>query len=155
MGTLESSGTESMFSWELRGSTASLLGTGVMFEGRLAKDSEFDFVVVSWRHDDDGTRGVGVALVAGVEPLGLAGVDALAKKPRILCCFPVEDGSVLLLLLKLLLFFTVDGVLAGVRAGALDLSPIFRDNETTDSRSQETRIQTQTPAETTTPEEEK
>lgn len=125
-----------MFSWELRGSTASLLGTGVMVEGCLAKDSEFDFVVVSLRHDDDdGARGVGVDLVVGVEALGLAGVDALAKKPRILCCLPVDDGSVLLLLLKLLLFFTKEGVFAGVRAGALDLSPIFADNETTDSRS--------------------
>lgn len=50
---------------------------------------------------------VGVAEEAGV----------LEKKPRILDCLPVEASPDLL---------TVDGVLAGVRAGVEVLSPILR-----------------------------
>lgn len=87
-----------------------------------------DFVVVSFKQDGgDGLPSLGVAdgvaLEAGVEALLLDWVADLEKKPRILCCFPVDDSD------KLLAFLAVEGVLAGVRAGALDFSPIFVDIE--------------------------
>lgn len=123
------------FSWELGGRTASLLGTGVSSNllPRLGGRIELDFVV-SFRHSGDFSfwpgRGVAVAAVAGLEAatvalelafaLELAGVaeaEVLEKKPRILDCRPVEANPDLL---------TVDGVLAGVRAGVEVLSPIFR-----------------------------
>lgn len=104
----------STFSWELRGSAASLLGTGVMLDERLAKDSELAFVV-SLRQVD-GTLsalevdGVAEAEEAGALALGLGlGWLALEKKPKMLCCFEVDEG-----------------VFAGVRAGVLaGFSPIF------------------------------
>ena len=124
------------FSWELGGRTASLLGTGVSSSLllRLGGRIELDFVV-SFKHSGDFSfwpgRGVAVASEAGLEAvivtLALAfelevfvGVaeeaGVLEKKPRILDCLPVEASPDLL---------TVDGVLAGVRAGVEDLSPIF------------------------------
>lgn len=104
----------STFSWELRGSAASLLGTGVMLDERLAKDSELAFVV-SLRQVD-GTLsffevdGVAEAEEAGALALGLGlGWPALEKKPKMLCCFALDEG-----------------VFAGVRAGVLaGFSPIF------------------------------
>lgn len=113
LGTLESTVVTSTFSWELRGSAASLLGTGVMVDGRLAKDNELAFVV-SLRHVD-GTLsalevdGVAEADEAGALALGLdLGWLAFEKKPKMLCCFAVDEG-----------------VFAGVRAGALaGFSPI-------------------------------
>lgn len=113
MGTLESTVMTSTFSWELRGSAASLLGTGVMVDGRLAKDNELAFVV-SLRHVD-GTLsalevdGVAEAEAAGAPALGLGlGWLAFEKKPKMLCCFAADEG-----------------VFAGVRAGALaGFSPI-------------------------------
>lgn len=79
----------SWFSWELEGSIASLLGTGVTTEGFLLlfSCSELDFVVVSWRQDGRGVVGVVV-----VDLEGAVGED-LAKKPRMLCCLrvAVED----------------------------------------------------------------
>lgn len=95
IGTFWSSWTASWFSWELRGSTASLLGTGVRAEGRLAKESELDFVV-SWRVDE------GVA-------------EALEKKPKMLFCFPADDDDNMAVA-----FLAVDGVLAGVCRGFSD-----------------------------------
>jgi hypothetical protein len=87
---------ESLFSCELQGSTASLLGTGVMVTFRLTLDLELD-LDVSVRHGkresfldrvlpkEDGTCcGDGLAL-EDVVPA------ALEKKPRILCCLPVEE----------------------------------------------------------------
>lgn len=108
----------STFSWELRGSAASLLGTGVMLDERLAKDSELAFVV-SLRQVD-GTLsffevgGGAEAEEAGALALGLGlglglGWLAFEKKPKMLCCFEVDEG-----------------VFAGVRAGVLvGFSPIF------------------------------
>lgn len=61
----------------------------------------------------------GVALEVGVEALLLDWVADFEKNPRILCCFPVDASD------KLLAFLAVEGVLAGVRAGALDFSPII------------------------------
>lgn len=116
LNTLVSICMASLFSCELRGSKASLLGTGVMVEdGRLEKDNALDFVVVSFRQSFDGT-----GLEAGVAPVVFACdcVADLEKKPRILCCFPVDD-------IVPTLFLAVDGVLAGVRAGTSELSPIF------------------------------
>lgn len=123
------------FSWELGGRTASLLGTGVSSSLllRLGGRIELDFVV-SFRHSGDFSfwtgRGVAVASEAGLEAVivvlalvfalefvGVAEDEALEKKPRILDCLPVEANPDLL---------TVDGVLAGVRAGVEVLSPILR-----------------------------
>lgn len=108
----------STFSWELKGSAASLLGTGVILDGRLANDNELAFVV-SLRHVDAFLSALEVDGVAvaeaeaeeeGTEALGFAlGWLALEKKPKMLCCFAVDDG-----------------VFAGVRAEALaGFSPIF------------------------------
>lgn len=119
LGTFESMVMTSTFSWELNGSAASLLGTGVMLGGRLAKDKELAFVV-SLRHVDDALAvlvevdGVAVAEAevaeAGAAALGFGfGWLALEKKPKMLCCFALDDG-----------------VFAGVRAEALaGFSPIF------------------------------
>lgn len=116
LGTLESTAMTSTFSWELRGSAASLLGTGVMLDERLAKDSELAFVV-SLRQVD-GTLsffevdGVADAEEAGALALALGlglGWAAFEKKPKMLCCFALDEG-----------------VFAGVRAGVLaGFSPIF------------------------------
>lgn len=57
---------EPWFSCELEGSKASLLGTGVVFDGFLLD------LVVSLRHE-----GVGEEVGTG---------EALAKNPRMLCC---------------------------------------------------------------------
>lgn len=55
LSTLLSTCMASLFSCELRGSKASLLGTGVMVEeGRFEKDNALDFVVVSFRQSLDG-----------------------------------------------------------------------------------------------------
>lgn len=122
--SLESMCTASLFSWELRGSTASLLGRGVSVMSRLAENKELDFVVFSFKQDDGDAlmsfkAAVGIALEACVEPLVLDWVADLEKKPRMLCCLPVEG------MLELLVFFAVTGVFAGVRAGALEVSPII------------------------------
>lgn len=88
---------ECLFSCELEGSTASLLGTGVMLTVRLTFDMELD-LEVSVRHGkrasflgklDEGCRGVGVA---PEEEFGVVPA-ALEKKPRMLCCLPVEDAA--------------------------------------------------------------
>lgn len=83
----------SWFSWELEGSMASLLGTGVTTAGFLLlfSWSELDFVVVSWRQDGRGVVEVGVAVVDLEGALG----EDLAKKPRMLCCLrvAVEDEA--------------------------------------------------------------
>lgn len=94
--TFWSSCIASWFSWELRGSTASLLGTGVRVEGRLAKESELDFVV-SLRQDE-GWPSLGA---------GDGVAEALEKKPRILFCFPADDDMAVP-------FLATEGVLAGV-----------------------------------------
>lgn len=101
----------SLFSWELRGSTASLLGTGVRVVGRFAGTAELDFVVDSFKVEE----GNALALLegAGVEEAVLDGVADLEKKPKMLCCFPVDA-----VLALFVCFF------AGVWAGALDFSPI-------------------------------
>lgn len=87
-----------------------------MAECRLAKDSEFDLVFDSLRHEDvgGGARGVGVFLGLGAATLDFFWAEAFEKKPRILCCLPVDDETLPALL------FAVDGALAGVPAGALD-----------------------------------
>lgn len=134
---MESRGTKSLFSCELSGSTASLLGTGVMVEGRFAKGSELDLVVFSLRQEDDDDNDGGeededflsplvamARLEVGLERVWAA---ALEKKPKMLCCLPVDEelGAKLMLPLD---FFAVEGVFAGVRAGTLELSPIFEDS---------------------------
>lgn len=43
----------SMFSWELGGSRTSLLGTGVMFVGRLILERELERLVDSCRQGED------------------------------------------------------------------------------------------------------
>ena len=88
---------ESLFSCELQGSTASLLGTGVMVAIRLTLDLELD-LEVSVRHGKmDSFLGKvdGAGREAGVAPEDEFGVvpAALEKKPRMLCCLPVEDPA--------------------------------------------------------------
>lgn len=92
---------EPWFSWELEGSRASLLGTGVTVEGFLLVLD----LVVSFRHE-------------GEESMELWDGDAFAKKPRILCCFlAAEDETELWLLDK-------EGVfLAGVRESPILKNP--------------------------------
>lgn len=110
---------ESLFSWELRGSAASLLGSGVMFARRLEVAIELDFVV-SLRQGEESAAaasslGEAEGLVEGdadadadAEALGVEEAAALEKNPKMLfCCLPV-DGTLALL--------AVDE--DGVRAGA-------------------------------------
>lgn len=78
-------------------------------------------LVVSFRHCGDFSfLAVGVGLVdeEGFWPLLLPAAGVLEKKPRILCCLPVEGACPT--------FFAVDGVFAGVRA---DFSPILVEAE--------------------------
>jgi hypothetical protein len=73
--------------------------------------------VVSFRHWGDESflpADVGLLDGVGLAPFGVPAVPVLEKKPRMLCCLPVEGA-----------FFAVDCVLAGVRAAAADFSPIF------------------------------
>lgn len=111
----------SRFSWELPGSMASLLGTGVTVVVRRER-SEFDLVVslISLRHWDDVSRLTddgGWADGDGLAALVLRAAGVREKKPRMLCCLPVEGAWAA--------FFAVDGVLAGVRAPVADFSPIL------------------------------
>lgn len=87
------------FSWELGGSMASLLGTGVMLLAREILAIELDFVV-SLRQGDE--------LSVGGVAFGVDDIPLLAKKPRMLLCLPVEAG-----------LRAVDGVRAGVWPGAM------------------------------------
>ena len=114
----------SWFSWELDGSTASLLGTGVALAGRLGPRIELARVV-SLRHWGEVSRLLAdAALVVvdgeGVAALGLPAGAALEKKPRMLrCCLPVDavdDAGP---------FLAVEGVFAGVFAGVRAAGPDF------------------------------
>lgn len=91
-----------MFSCELEGSIASLLGTGVMLEGFRLSWRELVLVDSFRQGDESGIRG---------EDL-VAFCEALEKKPRMLCCLPVVEDAVLV-------FFANEGVFG------LDFSPIF------------------------------
>lgn len=90
------------FSWELEGSMASLLGTGVMLDGRLLSWSE----LVSFRHEE--------VLVDLADDGGSPFWGVLEKKPKMLCCCLPEAEP------DELDFFASDGVLG------LAFSPIFR-----------------------------
>ncbi len=108
----------SLFSWELRGSAASLLGTGVAVVVRLVTSIELALVVVSLRHWGEESRLLEDAgLVDGdglaVAPLVAPAAPVLEKKPRMLRCLPV-DGACFAV-------FAVAGVFAGVRAAGDDL----------------------------------
>lgn len=111
----------SRFSWELEGSIASLLGTGVTVVVRLGTSIELA-LVVSLRHWGDVSRWLEDAgLVDGEEvaplavPLAVPAAGVLEKKPRMLRCLPV-DGAFLV---------ADDGAFAGVRAAVADLSTIL------------------------------
>jgi hypothetical protein len=109
----------SLFSWELEGSSASLLGTGVAVAVRLDTSIELDLVVVSFKHCGDASLLVVVvdadlADGDGVAPATELAAPVLEKKPRMLCCLPVEGA-----------FFAVDGVFAGVRIAVAEFSPIL------------------------------
>lgn len=85
----------------------------------FAKEREFD-LVVSRRQDDvfsclAADDGAGPA--EGEGTLGLDCADVLEKKPKMLCCFRVDDSMALP-------FLAVDGVLAGVCLWGSDLSTI-------------------------------
>lgn len=90
---------ESMFSWELGGSIASLLGTGVIVD-RLGLARKL-VLVDSFRHVGEGSASLGAV---GVDLTA----DPLLKKPRMLCCLPPDAEPAA--------FFCADGVLAGVLA---------------------------------------
>lgn len=86
---------DSMFSWELEGSMASLLGTGVMLMlFRLMVDIELDFVV-SFKHWDIFLFCTEVADPGEGLDAELASPAALEKKPKMLCCLPVDPEGVL------------------------------------------------------------
>ncbi len=101
-----------LFSWELRGSGASLLGIGVMLlEGRFLEVGKALDLVVSFKLGDD-LEEWQVGAAGELPPVAAA----LAKNPRMLCCLPVETNGG---------FFDVAAALAGVRAATPDCSPIF------------------------------
>ncbi len=107
----------SLFSCELKGSAASLLGTGVTVVVRLVTSIELALVVVSVRHWGEASRLLEDAgLVDGEElaaaPLVAPAAPVLEKKPRMLRCLPV-DGACFAV-------FVVAGVFAGVRAAGDD-----------------------------------
>lgn len=108
------------FSWELEGSRASLLGTGVMLAaGFLLTGRELDFVV-SFKQGEESfvSLGEGFADEAG-PPVGVwAGLE---KKPKMLFCLPPVDDMELV-------FLDSDGVLGS------DFSPILKEGlkETTE-----------------------
>lgn len=107
----------SRFSWELEGSIASLLGTGVTVVVRLGTSIELA-LVVSLRHWGDVSRwSEDAGLVDGEEvaPLAVPAAGVLEKKPRMLRCLPV-DGAFLV---------ADDGAFAGVRAAVAALSTIL------------------------------
>lgn len=100
-----------MFSWELGGSIASLLGTGVTVD-RLGLTRKF-VLVDSFRHVGEGSASLGAVGV-------VFAADPLLKKPRMLCCFPADAEPAV--------FFCADGVLAGVFAAIgvlLDMVPVW------------------------------
>lgn len=101
----------SLFSWELDGLTASLLGTGVVLAGRFALD-----LVVSFKYRAGGSfLTKAEALAEGEEAGPLVVVEDLEKKPKMLCCLPVETVAD---------FLIEDVALAGVRA-VVDFSPML------------------------------
>ena len=111
----------SLFSWELEGSIASLLGTGVTVVVRLGTSIELA-LVVSLRHwgdvslllEDTGlVDGEGVAPLA--VPLAVPAAGVFEKKPRMLRCLPVEGAFLV----------ADDGAFAGVRAAVADFSTIL------------------------------
>jgi len=103
----------SLFSWELDGPMASLLGKGVMLAGRAF---ELDLVVSFKYRAGSSFLAEAEALAEGEEAGPLVVVaEALVKKPKMLCCLPVET---------VVDFLLADAVLAGVRA-AVDFSPML------------------------------
>lgn len=101
---------ESMFSWELGGSIASLLGTGVTVD-LLGLTSKL-VLVDSFRHVGEGSTALGAVGV-------VFAADPLLKKPRMLCCLPPDAEPAV--------FFCADGVLAGVFAAIgvlVDMVPV-------------------------------
>jgi len=108
-----------LFSCELglHGSTASLLGTGVTLEGRLAFSIELDLVLSFSGLAGRSCLAEAETLVDGDEagPLAEVAADALLKKPRMLCCLPVEAVPD---------FLVLGAGLAGVRADVFDFSPM-------------------------------
>lgn len=109
----------------------SLLGTGVTLEGRVGAGLGLELeCVLSLRCRGSSCFMADAAtLVVGEEagPLALAAPEDLAKKPRMLCCLPVDTVPA---------FFAADTALAGVRAGAVGFSPMttdWRDGEVVES----------------------
>lgn len=91
-------------------------------DGRLEGSFELDFVLSFKYWAGFSVLAEAVTLASGDEagPLVLGVPEAFAKNPKMLCCFPVDTVP----------DFLVDsGALAGVRAAAVDLSPILLPNE--------------------------
>ena len=75
------------FSCELGGSIASLLGTGVMVLERTTLAIELDFVVSRRQGDEAASSALAVAARC------VEGVPLRTKKPRMLCCLPVDGAG--------------------------------------------------------------
>lgn len=68
----------SWFSWELGGSSASLLGTGVTLEGRFLVERELDLLVDSLRQGDSEAEAGAEAEAEGRREESLDGAPAFA-----------------------------------------------------------------------------
>lgn len=117
----------SLFSCELEGSIASLLAAGVVIEGRFEASIELDLVVSFSGRVARSCLADVEAFANGEEagPLALV-VEAFEKKPKMLCCLPVETVPD---------FLDAGAGLAGVRAVA-DFSPIVLFNAVNSEKSQ-------------------
>lgn len=110
----------------------SLLGTGVTLEGRfgVGLGLELECVLSLRCRGSSCFMAEAATLVVGEEagPFALAAPEDLAKKPKMLCCLPVDTVPA---------FFAADTALAGVRAGAAGFSPMttdWRDGEVVESK---------------------
>jgi hypothetical protein len=98
----------------------SLLGTGVALEGRFGVGLELECVLSLRCRGSSCFMADAVTLVEGDEagPFALPAPADLAKKPKMLCCLPVDTVAA---------FLAADTALAGVRAGAVGFSPMTTD----------------------------
>lgn len=108
----------------------SLLGTGVTLEGRFGVGLGLECVLSLRCRGSSCFMAEAATLVVGEEagPFALAAPEDLAKKPKMLCCLPVDTVPA---------FFAADTALAGVRAGAAGFSPMttdWRDGEVVESK---------------------
>ena len=109
---------------------ASLLGTGVTLERCFGVGLELECVFSLRCRGSSFFMADATTLVEGEEagPFALAAPEDLAKKPKMLCCLPVDTVTA---------FFAADTALAGVRAGAAGFSAMttgWMDGEVVESK---------------------